>query len=359
MNTDTFSMNFTVFDEEQYWQAILNRDRRFDGVFLCGVRSTGIYCRPSCPARKPRRDRVVFFTNGHAARQAGYRPCKRCQPDEQPFEVEITERICRYIQQNLDTPLTLGQLSAEFNLSAGHLQRVFKRVLGVSPRQYIEAERMKQVKERLKEGVPVNDALYGAGFGSSSRLYEKAPSQIGMTPQVYMRGGKGMQITYTLADYFLGRLLVAATEKGICAVYLGGPHEPLEKMLEQEFPAAVITRDDRGLSAWVTQIIGHLDGNPLRLDLPLDIQATAFQRRVWQVLQAIPLGETRSYSQVAEAIGNPRGVRAVARACATNPAPLVIPCHRVVGKDGSLTGYRYGVERKRLLLAKERQAAKK
>jgi AraC family transcriptional regulator, regulatory protein of adaptative response / methylated-DNA-[protein]-cysteine methyltransferase len=344
--------------EENYWQAVLARDSRSNGTFVYAVRSTGIYCNPSCPSRRPQRDQVIFFPAPEAAEQAGFRPCRRCRPEETArleSQVELVRRACRYIEKNLDSPASLASLSAQVHLSPYHLQRIFKRIMGITPRQYAEACRLGRLKAQLKDGEPVTRALYDVGYGSSSRLYERAPSQLGMTPTVYRRGGPGMHINYTIVDCALGRLLVAATAKGICAVSLGDSDTVLESALFSEYPAAEITRDGDGVSLrqWVNALVSHLNGQQPHIDLPLDVQATAFQWRVWQELQAIPYGSTRSYSQIAQALGQPRATRAVAHACATNPVSLVIPCHRVVREDGTLGGYRWGLERKQQLLEQE------
>jgi AraC family transcriptional regulator of adaptative response/methylated-DNA-[protein]-cysteine methyltransferase len=350
-------------NEERYWQAILGREAGFDGAFVYGVRSTGVYCRPGCPSRRPRRDQVVFFAQPSAAEQAGFRACRRCGPaaraalaadDGDAARADLVRQACRIIAEAADQPTTLSELGARIGVSAYHLQRTFKHVMGISPRQYADALRVERLKARLKEGDNVTTALYEAGYGSSSRLYEQARDQLGMTPATYGRGGLGARIAYTTARTPLGRLLVAATEQGICFVSLGDDLTSLEGALSAEFPAAAIRRDDAVLGAWVEAIVHYLSGVSQQLDLPLDVCATAFQRRVWEALRAIPYGETRSYRQIAAAIGQPTAARAVARACATNPAALVVPCHRVVGEGGDLRGYRWGVERKRALLEQER-----
>ena len=342
--------------EENYWQAVLNRDSQSDGMFVFGVRSTGIYCKPSCPARHPRREQVIFFTRPEAAEQAGFRACLRCRPGETSvyeLQVEMVQRACRYIETHLDGPITLADLGKEVSVSPYHLQRVFKRVVGITPRQYVEACRLGQFKTRLKEGESITTALYDAGYGSSSRLYERTPAQLGMTPSAYRRGGREMHIGYTIVDCPLGRLLVAATEKGICAVCLGDVDAELESALWSEYPAAHIERDGTKLGQWVNSLLNYLEGEQPHLDLPVDVQATAFQWQVWEMLRSIPYGSTRTYSAIAQDLGNPKARRAVARACATNPVSLVIPCHRVVREDGSLGGYRWGPERKQRLLAEE------
>lgn len=346
-----------VTDEEQYWQAVQARDQQCDGAFVYAVRSTGVYCRPSCPARRPRREQVVFFALPAAAEQAGFRPCRRCRPQEAvPWnaQVELVQAVCRYIETHLEDTLTLETLGAHVYLSPYHLQRTFKRLMGISPRDYADVCRLEALKTQLRAGQDVTNALYAAGYSASSRLYERAAEQIGMTPATYRKGGRGMRIGYTIVDCSLGRLLVAATARGICAVSLGDTDGELAAALAEEYPAAVIQRDDDDFHPWVQTILDYLNGQHPNLNLPLDVQATAFQRRVWQALQAIPYGSTRTYSQLAGDLGQPTATRAVARACATNPVSLVVPCHRAVGADGSLRGYRWGIERKRALLEQER-----
>jgi AraC family transcriptional regulator of adaptative response/methylated-DNA-[protein]-cysteine methyltransferase len=347
-----------VADEERCWRAVEERDAAWDGHFVYAVRSTGVYCRPSCPSRRPRRGQVVFYPVPEAAEQCGYRPCRRCRPRQAAAtdpHVEIVRATCRYIEMHLENALTLDTLSAQAQLSPLHLQRVFKRIVGITPRQYADACRLGVLKSRLKERRTVTMAMMEAGYDSSSRLYERASSQLGMTPATYQRGGRAVQVRYTVAPCPLGRLLLAGTERGICAVYLGDGDAKLEAELSREFPAAELRRDDDGLRAWVSELIDHLRGQQPHLDLPLDVRATAFQWRVWQELQAIPYGSTRSYSEIARALGQPSAARAVARACATNPVSVLIPCHRVVREDGDLGGYRWGLERKQALLDHEKE----
>jgi AraC family transcriptional regulator of adaptative response/methylated-DNA-[protein]-cysteine methyltransferase len=343
--------------DDERWRAVLARDRNRDGAFVFAVRSTGIYCRPSCPARRARRAQVRFFGGPDEAEGAGFRACRRCHPrsaanDPRPAWVG---RICRLIEQHLDdaeSP-TLERLSAAAGVGPHHLQRTFKRLVGLSPREWAEARRLERLKAQLKDGRAVTEAGFEAGYGSMGRLYERASGPLGMPPGTYRRGAEGVSLRYTVTDSPLGRLLVAATDRGVSAVYLGDADGPLEKALVEEYPAAERIRDDAGLTPTVKAILSHLEGRLPRLDLPVDVKATAFQWSVWQALRAIPLGETRSYGEVAKALGQPTGARAVARACATNPVSIVIPCHRVVGSDGRLSGYRWGIERKRALLARE------
>jgi AraC family transcriptional regulator, regulatory protein of adaptative response / methylated-DNA-[protein]-cysteine methyltransferase len=342
-----------AMDDGRRWEAVLARDRRMDGAFVFGVSSTGIYCRPSCPSRRPRRERVVFFPVPEAAETQGFRACLRCRPQDVVAAdpaVGWARRLCREIEDAGN--VRLEALARKAGVSPHHLQRTFKRVVGISPREYAEALRLRAVKARLKRGDAVTQALYEAGFGSSSRLYEHADARLGMTPATYGRGGRGMHIHYVIADSPLGRLLVGSTDRGVSAVYLHADDSVLEKALREEYPAAELVRDEaRG--PWVEAILAHLAGRRPHLELPVDVQATAFQFQVWEALRRIPYGETRTYAEVAQSLGRPSATRAVARACATNRVALVIPCHRVVGKGGALTGYRWGAERKRALLDRE------
>lgn len=339
--------------EDAYWQAVLHRDDKANGTFVYAVRSTGIYCKPSCPSRKPQREQVTFFAGPEMAEQAGFRACRRCQPRESGAQIELVQRACRYIEEHLDEMPRLERLSAEMGLSQAYAQRLFKRVMGISPRQYAEARRLEYLKSQLKEGTSVTRTLYEAGYSSSSRLYERTPGQLGMTPTAYQRGGAGMHIAYTIVDSPLGRLLVAATERGICRIGLHDSDEVLVHTLQHEYPAAELCQDGERLLPWLEALIRHLSGEQPHLDLPVDIRATAFQWRVWEELRTIPYGETRSYSEIASAIGQPKARRAVAQACKQNPVPLIIPCHRVLRGDGSYGGYRWGAERKQSLLEQE------
>lgn len=349
---------------EALWRAVQARDRGADGIFVYAVRSTGIYCRPSCPSRKPRREQVLFFPLPQAAEQQGFRACRRCRPRSADLRDEKTQavaRVCREIDARIhvdaagdgEAAMTLAALSAGAGMSTHQLERAFRRVMGITPRQYADSQRMRRLKSQLRKGDDVTTALYDAGFGSSSRLYERAPSHLGMTPATYRQGGAGMRIHYTIVSSPLGRLLVGATARGISALYLGESDSRLESALVKEYPRAEIRRDRNGLEGWVEKILAHLRGREPHLELPTDVQATAFQRRVWEELRKIPYGTTRTYSEVARAIGRPTAIRAVARACATNPVSVVVPCHRVVREDGNLAGYRWGLGRKRALLEHE------
>jgi len=339
----------------RWWQAVLDRDASQDDKFVFAVSSTGIYCRPSCAAKRPKRENVTFFAGPSEAEKAGYRACLRCRPRALGgnAQVRLVRSVCRYIEQHLDEPITLASLGAAFHQSPFHLQRTFKSVLGVTPRAYADSCRMNQFKHNLRAGHSVTRAMYDAGYGSSSRLYERTASQLGMSPDKYRRGAVAALVRYTCTESPLGRMLIAATDKGICAIQFAASDAELEQGLKREFPFAVWRRDDQALSGWPQHLLRQMQGEKLPGALPLDIQATAFQRKVWSHLQSIPFGDTRSYGDVARAIGRPTAVRAVARACATNPVAVVIPCHRVVREDGDVGGYRWGAERKKTLLRME------
>ena len=335
------------------WQQVLARDARQDGRFVFAVRTTGVFCRPSCPSRRPRRDSVEFFNGPREAERAGYRACLRCKPTQVSEQAQYVLRA-RQLLDNAEGVVTLAQLSKRVGLSPFHLQRLFKRATGLSPREYQSARRMQQIKTQLRKGDDVTTALYDAGFGSPSRLYESANQQLGMTPGAYRRGGAGVTITFAIAPTSLGRMLVASTDRGLCAVRFGESAIELEHHLREEFHAATLHRDEGAMGRYVEPLLANLHGANITIDVPLDVRATAFQRKVWETLRQIPRGETRSYTDIARAIGDPQAVRAVARACASNPVALAVPCHRVVRSDGNLAGYRWGVERKRKLLEAER-----
>jgi AraC family transcriptional regulator, regulatory protein of adaptative response / methylated-DNA-[protein]-cysteine methyltransferase len=349
-----------VMDNPELWNAVVSRDTSRDGSFVFAVRSTGIYCRPSCPARRPRPEQVSFFQVPEAAEQAGFRACRRCHPRRahaRDPRIELVRQICHAIDEHDEEPQTLKTLSEETGVSAHHLQRTFKEVMGITPRQYADSRRLNQFKTNVKQGASVTEALYTAGYGSSRGLYEQSSSRLGMTPATYGRGGKGMRIIYTTADCSLGRLLVAATERGVCSVALGDSDAKLVTALFAEYPNASIDSKDTAISPslnlWLHEVLNLISGKTPHTDLPLDVQATAFQWQVWEELRRIPRGATRSYQQIANAIGKPKAVRAVASACARNHVALVIPCHRVIREDKTLGGYRWGMERKKQLLQKE------
>jgi AraC family transcriptional regulator of adaptative response/methylated-DNA-[protein]-cysteine methyltransferase len=340
--------------DEVYWNAVVNRDPAYNGVIFFAVRSTGIFCRPTCPARRPRRDQVRFFSTPQAARREGFRPCKRCQP-ELPVDprAELVTRACREMEAARE-PLSLVELSRKVGASPSNLHRLFKTVTGLTPNQYAAGLQEKQFRSGIKRGQAVTTALYDAGYGSSSALYSSANERLGMTPAIYQRGGTGMEIQYTIVESRLGRMLVAGTQRGICMISFGSEDAELETALRHEYPSARIQRELMGMANWVSALLAYLDGSYPHLDLPLDLQASAFQVRVWEELRRIPFGETRTYAQVAQAIGSPSAARAVGHACATNPVSVVTPCHRVLRSDGGLGGYRWGLERKKLLLEIEK-----
>jgi AraC family transcriptional regulator of adaptative response/methylated-DNA-[protein]-cysteine methyltransferase len=344
---------------EARWQAVLSRDASQDGTFVFAVSSTGVYCRPSCPSRRPKRENVTFFAKPEEAERAGFRACLRCRPtaaNGDPRQA-LVKAVCRYIEQHMDEPITLAQLGEAFGQSSFHLQRTFKAALGITPKEYGDSCRMRGFRQKLKAGQSVTRAMHEAGYSSTSRLYERTASELGMEPSKYRRGAIAAPIRYTCADSPLGRILIARTEKGICSIQFANSDEELEQGLKQEFPFANRKRDDGALAEVVKNVMRHMQGLDVPASLPLDIQATAFQRRVWSYLQSIEFGQTRSYFEVAKAIRQPSAVRAVARACATNPVAIAIPCHRVVRSNGDLGGYRWGVQRKQKLLEIEGQNA--
>ena len=397
-------------DHDEAWQAIAERDGRWDGRLVYAVTSTGIYCRPSCPSRRPLRRNVRLFAAPADAEREGFRACRRCRPDDRPRAAHAVARaralLDDAVARGAEGPVTLDRLAAEVGMSPYHLQRVFAREVGLSPSAYLRharGERLKRrlrdgdtvtraafdagfasgsraydaardqlgmtpaaylrhargerLKRRLRDGDTVTQAAFDAGFASGSRAYDAARDQLGMTPATYRRGGRGARVRVRVVPTSLGQLLVAATERGVCAVTLGDDPAALERELAAELPQAEIVRadDDAELARWVDAVVARAEAAPTAADVPLDVRATAFQRRVWDALRRIPAGETRSYAAIAAELGAPNAVRAVARACATNPTALVVPCHRVVRTDGALAGYRWGVERKRELLERERR----
>ena len=343
--------------EDNCWDAVVARDPVRDGEFVFAVSTTGVYCRPSCPARRPRRNNVTFYSRPEQAEKAGFRACLRCRPralSGNP-QSDLAKEVCRYIEQHLDESITLERLGKAFRQSPFHLQRRFKAALGITPREYADSCRLRLLKRNLQAGDNVTRAMYDAGYGSSSRLYERTASQLGMTPDKYRRGAIAAAIRYACADSPLGRMLIAATDRGVCAIQFARSDGELIEGLKREFPFATRKPDEGGLKAWIAALLSKMSGKELNAALPLDIRATAFQRRVWTYLQSIPFGATQSYSQVAKGIGRPTASRAVARACATNPVAVAIPCHRVVREDGNISGYRWGVERKKALLEMEQR----
>lgn len=344
--------------DEVFWQAVTQRDDRYDAKFVFAVRSTGVYCRPSCPARRPDRRYVQFYPDGEIAEQHGFRPCKRCHPNSVPSteaDLAMIKQACTFIAENTDASLTLATLGRQVGLSPAHFQRRFKAVMGSTPAHYVKARRTERLKVALRDGQEVTDALYAAGYQSSNGLYRDAAATLGMTPSAYRRHGAGLAIRYSVAPCALGFLLLAATDRGVCNVRLGDDAATLAAELTAEYAAAQCERDDAGLRPWIEAVVQQIDGRRATMDLPLDVAATAFQMQVWQALRAIPYGSTRSYQAIANQIERPGAVRAVGQACGANPVAIVVPCHRVVRSDGELGGYRWGIERKRALLAKERE----
>jgi len=340
----------------RYWRATLARDSRADGSFVLAVRSTHIYCRPSCPARRPLRRNVTFFRTREEAEKQGYRACLRCRPNEIAGTVVLVQRAASQLMETSEEGVRLGALAVALGTTQATLRRAFLQVTGLKPRELAEALRVKRFKAMLRAGKSIADALYETGYGSTSRVYERSNAQLGMTPATYRKGGTGMKIGYSIAKSPLGKFLVAATDRGVSAVYLGDAENTLVAELREEYPRAEISQATDSFQRWVREIVQRIEGKQPRMELPLDLQATAFQRRVWQELQRIPRGRTRTYSQVARSLGQPKAVRAVARACATNPVSIVVPCHRVIREDGALAGYRWGISRKEQLLAQERAA---
>jgi AraC family transcriptional regulator, regulatory protein of adaptative response / methylated-DNA-[protein]-cysteine methyltransferase len=338
------------------WEAVLSRDRRCDGRFVYAVSSTRVYCRPSCPSRRPTRNHVMFFDSPQLAESAGFRGCLRCRP-QSPAGSEAEERVelaRRYLNEHSDEPITLRRLADQVGLSPFHLQRAFTHVVGLSPKAYQNAKRMERFTAALKRGETVTNATYEAGFGSSSRLYARVNEDLGMTASAFRSGGRGVTLRYTTVPTAVGRMLVAITERGIAAVSLGDTEAALVTSLHDDYPKAVLRRDRKGLEKHVYSFIKCLNGSAAVDHLPLDVKATAFQRKVWQALQQIPRGQTRSYQEIAQVIGQPTAPRAVARACASNPIAVVIPCHRAIRGNGHLAGYRWGLHRKKQLLDLER-----
>ena len=346
---------------EDLWKAVQRRDYRYSNSFVFGVKSTKIYCRPSCPARTTQREQIVYFFDSAGAEEAGFRACERCRPREEGFITLQKRRIedaCNYMDRNLNNGLNLEDLGKRSGLNPCHFQRIFKRFVGITPRQYAEASRVRQMKLALRRGESVRRAIYNSGRNSTSWLYTNPLAKLGMIPSTYKNKGRGLQINYSIKNCRLGKLLVAGTDRGICAVRMGDSEKILEALLMSEYQSAHIQREDSDqLAIWVERILKYLDGdNVILLDaLPLDIQATSFQYKVWKELQSIPYGATRSYSEIAKKLSKPKGSRAVASACAKNPVSLVIPCHRVIRKNGSLGGYASGLSRKASLLHEEKR----
>jgi AraC family transcriptional regulator, regulatory protein of adaptative response / methylated-DNA-[protein]-cysteine methyltransferase len=355
-----------MLDQDKCWEAVQNRDASQDSSFFYGVLTTGVYCRPSCPSRQPLRKNVRFYVSSRDAARDGLRPCLRCRPmtpaGAHPAAVRIRES-CRYIEARSDETLGLEELAAQARMSPSHFHRTFKAVVGLSPKQYLDAARLQKLKLRLKDSGDVIEAVYGAGYGSSSRIYERADTRLGMTPNQYRKGGRNVAITYVTIETPLGLMMIGATDRGLCFLQFGDTPKGLLTMLEQEYPSAkieaMVAPYHPYLQKWISALNGYLAGTHPHLDLPVDIRATTFQIRVWNYLQSIPYGEVQSYGEVAAGIGSPNATRAAARACAANTIALVIPCHRVIRGTGELGGYRWGLARKRTLIDREREGKAK
>jgi AraC family transcriptional regulator of adaptative response/methylated-DNA-[protein]-cysteine methyltransferase len=346
-----------LLNVERAWQQVETHDAAGDGQFVYAVRTTGIYCRPSCPSRRPARNRVAFYKTPEEASAAGFRACKRCQPNQLHPQAARIAAACKYLDRAHETTPKLAEIGQAAGMSPFALQRLFRQVLGITPRQYFATRQTHRFREELARSATVTSAVYEAGYGSASRAYEGSGGTLGMTPATYRKGGAEETIRYTIAGSPLGRILVAATERGVCAIAFAETDAELQAGLERDFARATLERDDDALAENLAAVLDRLRESPVSRVLPLDVRATAFQRRVWEALREIPRGETRSYGEVAQSIGQPTAVRAVARACGQNPVAVVVPCHRVIGKDGAITGYRWGVERKRKLLALESESA--
>lgn len=340
---------------DQRWQAVVRRDPQVDGEFVYAVRTTGVYCRPSCPSRAARRENVAFFESGELAEAAGYRPCRRCRPDaaslQQRYQA-LVKQACLAIERSVSAP-TLAQLAQQAGMSPYHFQRVFKTVAGLSPKAYHKALQARRLTTALQSAPSVTAAIYDAGFNSTGHFYEAAPALLGMAPHRYRKGGAGEYIRYAVEPCILGWIVVAATRKGLCAIEFGDDPQALAERIRTRFPQARFEPADDVFKRWVAQVLGYLEQPRGALNLPLDVQGTVFQHRVWQALQAIPAGQTASYGEIADRIGQPKAHRTVAHACACNPVAIAIPCHRAVRADGSLAGYRWGIVRKSELLRRE------
>lgn len=360
--TMTKANNIPSLFPGKQWQQVLERDASADGQFFYAVKSTRIFCKPSCPSRRPTRKQVQFFPTTDAAQAAGYRPCKRCEPErttpKPDPQAAAIGTVTQYLREHADERMKLTDVAKATGVGRLTILRGFKRVLGVSPGQYAKAQRLEKFKDKVRgPKTRVTDAIYDAGFGSSSRLYENSGARLGMTPREMRNGAAGLVIRYCIADSPLGRMLVAATDVGVCTIAFGDNNTEVLDILRGRFPKAELVAE-KGSSGWLGEAVAFVTSqmgeHPLAANFPLDVRATAFQQRVWKALQEIPRGETRSYSELALQLGSPTATRAVAGACAANPVAVIVPCHRVVGKSGSLTGYRWGVERKRKLLAAEK-----
>ena len=357
MSTKT-EMQAAATVSDPRWAAVVARDSRADGTFFYSVRTTGVFCRPSCPARPPRPENVAFHAGMAEAQRAGFRPCRRCKPDQPPLAAQqaaLVAGLCQMIEAAEQAP-TLDELARHAQMSTYHLHRVFKSVTGLTPKAYANAHRARRVRAELERGGTVTEAIYGAGYNSGGPFYAEAQDLLGMTPTRYRSGGVDTEIRFAIGQCSLGAILVARSGRGVCAILMGDDPDALARDLQDRFPHANLVGGDPGFEQWVAQVVGFVEAPGLGLDLPLDVRGTAFQQRVWQALCDIPAGQTASYADIAQRIGAPKSVRAVAQACGANALAVAIPCHRVVRSDGALSGYRWGVERKRALLARESQA---
>ena len=337
------------------WASLVARDAGADGTFVYSVKTTGVYCRPSCAARRARPENVRFHATGKEAAAAGFRPCKRCKPDQPSLVEQHAEKVtaaCRLIESAAKAP-SLERLAHQARMSVFHFHRVFKAVTGVTPREYARAHRAKRVRTELDRSRTVTRAIYDSGYNSSARFYEDSQDVLGMTPTSYRAGGANTEIRFAIGECSLGSILVARSEQGVCAILLGDDPEALARELQERFPRAELVGGDAEFEQLVARVVGLVEAPALGLDLPLDVRGTAFQQRVWQALREIPAGRTASYAEIAKRIGAPASVRAVAQACGANSLAVAIPCHRVVRNNGALSGYRWGVDRKRALLARE------
>ncbi|MBI2995079.1 MAG: bifunctional DNA-binding transcriptional regulator/O6-methylguanine-DNA methyltransferase Ada [Gammaproteobacteria bacterium] len=360
MNISVSSRNTpkTATEKDPRWAAVVGRDRAADGTFFYSVRTTGVYCRPSCGARRARPENVQFHASRAEAERAGFRPCKRCKPDQLALADQHAKKvveICRFIESAEEVP-TLDELARRAGMSTFHFHRIFKARTGLTPKAYAAAHRNRRVREKLARSSTVTEAIFDAGYNSSGRFYESSNRVLGMRPRDYRAGGANVEIRFAIGECSLGSILVAQSRRGVCAILLGDDPEKLARDLQDMFPRARLVGSDRGFEKLVAQVVGFIEAPGVGLGLPLDVRGTAFQQRVWQALRKIPAGKTASYSEIARRIGTPKSVRAVAQACAANKLAVAIPCHRVVRNDGALSGYRWGVERKRALLDREARA---
>jgi len=358
MNAMLKTTAFAKVEADPRWAAVVSKDATADGTFFYSVKTTGVYCRPSCGARLARPENIAFHASRADAEKAGYRPCKRCKPDQpslaEQHAATITA-ICRWIEDADEAP-SLGTLADQAGMSPYHFHRVFKAITGVTPKAYATAHRAQRVRDQLSRGTRVTDAIFDAGYNSNARFYEQSNALLGMTPSDWRRGGTNAEIRFAIGECSLGDILVASSAKGVCAILLGDDPDRLARDLQDQFPNAQLIGDDAQFAKLVARVVGFVEAPQQGLDLPLDVRGTAFQQRVWEALRKIPVGSTASYSEIAERIGAPKSVRAVAQACASNKIAVAIPCHRVVRNDGALSGYRWGVERKRALLEREAHA---